>query len=131
MPLKTRLTTRGFETYLERIVQVGLDVDAAADEMLVAGGEVLLEGMHRRVPKDTGNLGEHLAVSDPKQDGNFHFIDIGLLKGTDPNTARYGGVQEFGSAHTPAHPYIRPTLDADMGKARKAMRQVAEEKGIL
>lgn len=131
MPIKTRLTTKGFEEYLEKLVQAGKDVDAVADQALTAGGQVLLDGMHRRVPKDTGNLDEHLKMSAPQQDGNFHYIDIGLLHGTDPTTARYGAVQEFGSAHTAAQPYIRPTLDSDMGKARKAMRKVFEEQALL
>lgn len=131
MPIKTRLTTKGFEEYLEKIAQAGQDIDAIADEALAAGGAILLDGMQRRVPKDTHNLEEHLAVSEPQRDGNFHYIDVGLLHGTDANTARYGGVQEFGSAHTPAQPYVRPTMDEDMGKARKAMRQVFKEKDIL
>ena len=28
-----------------------------------------------------------------------------------PNVGVYAAVQEYGSAHTPAHPYLRPALD--------------------
>jgi HK97 gp10 family phage protein len=131
MGLKTKLTTKGFEDYLERLAAAHADIDAICDEALAAGGEILLEGMQRRVPKDTHNLENHLSVSEPMQDGNFHSINIGLVGEVDAKTALYGNVQEFGSAHTPAQPYVRPTMDEDMGKARKAMRQVFKEKGAL
>ncbi len=130
MPIKTRLTTKGFEEYLENIARAGKNIDVIADEALEAGGEILLDGMHRRVPKDTGNLDANLELMGPVQDGNFHYIDVGLGKGTDADTARYGNVQEFGSATTPAQPYVRPTLDSDMGKARRAMRDVFIESGL-
>jgi len=131
MPIKTRLTTQGFAEYLEKIAQAGSDIDAAADEALQAGGTILLDGMQRRVPKDTGNLEAHLELMGPVQDGNFHYVDVGLGKGTDADTAGYGNVQEFGSATTPAQPYVRPTLDSDMGKAKKAMKAVFEESGLI
>jgi HK97 gp10 family phage protein len=127
MPIKTRLTTKGFEEYLERIAAAGANIDAIAEQALEAGGGVLLGGMQQRVPKDTRNLESHLAVEGPFRDGNFHWVEIGLAKNTDANTARYGNVQEFGSATTAAQPYVRPTLDHDMARARKAMKVVFVE----
>jgi HK97 gp10 family phage protein len=131
MPIKTRLTTNGFEAYLEKIGRAGQDVDAVTDEALQAGGGILKDGMKRRVAVDTHNLQNHIACSLPRADGNVHFVEIGLLKGTDANTARYGGVQEFGSAHTHAHPYIRPALDSDMVRARAEMRRVFKERKAI
>lgn len=137
MPIKTRLTTKGFEEYLEKIARAGRDIDAVADQALEAGGKILLDGMERRVPVGTaphdphpGNLKAHLELMGPFQDGNFHYIDVGLGKSTDADTARYGNVQEFGSATTPAQPYVRPTLDSDMAKARRAMKDIFVESGI-
>ena len=98
--------------------------------MLAAGGEVLLDGMKRRVPKDTHNLESHLTVDGPHQDGNFHYILVGISKSTDADTARYGNAQEYGTSSMPAQPYIRPTLDADKGKARRAMLEVAKREGL-
>jgi len=131
MPIKTRLTTKGFEEYLEEIARAGHDIDVITDHALQAGGQVLVEGMKERVAVDTHNLQNHIACSEPQQEGNLHFVEVGLLKDTDAETARYGNVQEFGSTKMPAHPYIRPTLDSDMGKARKEMRQVYKDEGIL
>lgn len=132
MGLKTKLTTKGFEDYLERLAAAGADIDGISDKALAAGGAVLTAGMRRRVPKDTGNLEENLTVTEPMQDGNFHFIEVGLVAGmVDAKTAIYGNVQEFGSSDVAAQPYIRPTMDEDMGKARKEMRKVFEEEGAL
>ena len=131
MVVKSRITTKGFEEYLEAIAKAGQNIDAIADEALLAGGEVLLEGMDRRVPKDTHNLEKHLALIGPVQDGNLHYVEVGNPPTTDANTARYGNEQEYGSANTPAQPYIRPSLDHDMGKARARMKEVFVEKGAI
>ena len=131
MPIKARLETKGFADYLERIAKAGLDVDAAAKEALQAGGELLLAGMQRRVPKDTGNLHDSLAVEGPFSEGNWHYVTVGLSSGADSETARYGNVQEFGSSSMAAQPYVRPTLDNDMSKARKVMRSVFKKWEVL
>lgn len=56
--------------------------------------------------------------------------DVGVihkLQFTDEKTAIYANVQEYGSATTPAHPYIRPALDEDKRAARKAMLKVLKQ----
>jgi HK97 gp10 family phage protein len=131
MPIKTRLTTKGFEEYLERLAKAGQDIDAISDEALAAGGELLLEGMQRRVPVKTGNLKSKLAVTHPAAEGNVHYIDVGLLHGTDAETARYGGAQEYGTSDMSAQPYIRPTFDSDMRAARAEMRRIFEQREAL
>lgn len=131
MPIKTRLTTKGFEEYLEVLAKAGEDIDAISDEALAAGGKVLVEGMQRRVPKKTMNLMNHIKVTAPQRDGNVHYIDVGLVHGTDADTARYGGAQEYGTSDMSANPYIRPTFDADMRAARARMREIFEARKAL
>jgi HK97 gp10 family phage protein len=130
MPTRAKLTLKGFDRYLEAIKEAGRDVDAAAARAVQAGGEVALNGMQERVPKDTHNLEEHLELQTGR-DGNVHYAEIGLLKDTDADTARYGNVQEFGSTTTAAQPYVRPTMDEDKNKIRKAMRESLEKDGLL
>jgi len=133
MPIKTRLTTQGAAEWLEAIAKAGGNVDAAADKALVAGGQILVKGMQQRAPKDTGNLAEHIKASEPQADGNFHYIEVGLVD-ADKVTSRYGNAQEFGWAshegHKAGHPYVRPTLDCDMTRARAAMVAVLKGEGI-
>ena len=126
MPIRTRFSTKGFEEALERLANMGQDIDAIADEGLTAAGKVFEAGFQQRVPVGSGNLRDHLGATPPKRDGDRHYIVIGMLPDTDPDTARYGIVQEFGAAHTEKHPYIRPTLDADTRKAREALKQALE-----
>jgi HK97 gp10 family phage protein len=128
-----KLTTKGFEEYLENLARAGKNIDAVTDKALNAGGEVLLKGMKRRVPKDTHNLENNLKIEGPKKDGNYHFVIVGLVH-ADANTARYGTAQEYGwlskKGHNPGQPYIRPTLDEDKRKAGKAMLEVFKEAGV-
>jgi HK97 gp10 family phage protein len=126
MAFKARLTTQGFDDFLEQIVASGKDVDQAADQALAAGGRVLLEGMQRRVPRDTGNLMDTLKIRGPLRDGNYHFVEVGLV-GADAETARYGTAQEYGTSNMAAQPYIRPAMNEDIRKARLAMRKAFEE----
>lgn len=131
MTTTLKLETKGFAEYLERIAQAGQDIDAIAAEALAAGGEILLDGMVRRVPKDTHNLEQHLSVDGPHQDGNFHYVEVGLGKSADAETARYGNAQEYGTSSMAAQPYVRPTLDNDMRQARAMMRSIFEKYGII
>ena len=135
MPIRTRLTTKGFDAYLQKLAEAGANIDAVTDEALAAGGEVLAKGMQSRAPVLTGNLRDNLAASAPKADGNLHFIEVGLKKEADGDTHRYALAQEYGWADRTGakagKPYIRPTLDADMGKARTAMRNVFKSRGAL
>lgn len=126
MTTRVKLTTKGFEPFMEQIARLGKNLDAVVDRALEAGAEVLLDGMQRRVPKDTHNLEENLHIDGPHQDGNYHYITIGLI-GADAETARYGNAQEYGTSSMAAQPYIRPTLDSDKRKAGAAMKKVFEQ----
>ena len=121
---------KGFDEYLQVIADAGKSVDGAAEKAVIAGADVLLAGMQRRVPKDTLNLHDHLKRTQPKREGNFVSVQVGVLE-ADADTARYGNVQEFGSATMKAQPYIRPTLDGDRAKMRRAQREALEADGVL
>lgn len=131
MATKGELSLKGLEQWLEALAAAGEDVDLVADEMLIAGGDVLLEGEQRRAPVDTHNLADHLEVTGPVVEGNEHIVRVGLAPDTDADTARYGNAQEYGWDENPGQPYIRPTFDIDGVKARKVMVEVAKEKGVL
>lgn len=127
MAIRMKLSTKGLEDAMEALAALGKDLDAAAATALMAGGEVLLDGMKQRVPKDTHNLEEHLVIEGPNQDGNFHSIEVGVVH-ADAETARYGNAQEYGTSSMAAQSYVRATVDADKGRASKAMRDsLAEE----
>lgn len=122
MAVRARITTKGMEETLEALVQAGRDIDALASQGLDAAGNVLLAGMQKRVPRDTGNLHDSLSVAGPFRDGNYHYVAVGLNADVDAETARYGTAQEYGwGPDHPGQPFIRPAVDEDMSKARRAL----------
>lgn len=133
--IRTRLETKGVSEYLERVAAAGRDIDEVTDRMLMAGGEVLLKGMRRRAPVLTHNLQGKLTIVGPVREGNTHYIWVGIPPNVDKDTARYALAQEFGwgdkQGAKAGQPYVRPTLDADSGAARKAMRNEAERSGLV
>lgn len=124
------LSTKGFEEYLERIATAGENVDDAADEALAAGGQVLVDGMQQRAPEAEGNLKQHIGATEPKSEGGFHWIEVGI-QDVDRETEMYFFYQEMGTASMAAHPYVRPTLDNDARAARAAMLQVFKARKVL
>lgn len=129
-----KLDLKGFDEYLEAIARAGRDVDAAARKALLAGAQPVKAEMQNLVAKDTHNLEEHIQIDGPYQDGNYHYVDVGLIlkKGlTDADTARYGLAQEYGTSSMQAHPYIRPGKDRARAKSRKAMKDSLIEDGVL
>jgi len=131
MTSRASLSLKGLDEYLEKIARAGQDVDEAAANAVVAGGDVLLDGMLRRVPIRTGLLSDTLSRTEPVRDGNLVAVEVGMPRNAPADVARYGNVQEYGSAETAAQPYIRPTIDQDAAKARQAQRKSLEQDGIL
>ena len=125
-----KLSTKGLEESLEALVALGRDIDDAAATALLAGCEVMQEEMKSLAPELTGNLKAHIQIDGPHQDGNYIFCEVGVIhkiEFTDADTARYANVQEYGSASTPAHPYIRPGIDRARNKANRAIRDSLAE----
>ncbi len=129
--MKIDQSTKGIAESLEVLAELGKNLDQAVVEALEAGGDTLLQGMDRRVPRKTGNLAEHLKRTPAEQDGNYTFIDVGIIHDiayTDTETARYGTAQEYGTSSMAAQPFIRPTLDEDKGAARMAIIEKLKER---
>lgn len=131
MPTKVSISSSaGFEDFLSELSNADKDVDAVVDRALLAGAQPILEEMKRLVPKDTKNLLAHIRVKGPTRTGNDHQIEVGIIQDrtlTDPKTAIYANVMEFGSSSVKASPYIRPGYDHKKKEAIRVMKQVFEE----
>lgn len=125
-----KLDLRGLSAYLEDLAQAGQDVDAAAQRALEAGAQPILTQMKIDVPKDTHNLEGHLDVDGPHREGNFSYVDVGVIT-DDKETAIYGNVQEYGSSSVEAHPYIRPALKGKRAAAMRAMKDSLKSEGLV
>jgi HK97 gp10 family phage protein len=131
MTVRVQWKMDGFGKYLEDIAKAGQNVDAACDRAVSAGGDVILAGMQERVHKLTGNLEANLECTAPAADGNFHYIEVGMRKGVDADTARYGNAQEYGGSKNPPNSYIRAGFDEKRSAARAAMRDSLKKDGVL
>lgn len=134
MTTQTNVKTSGFDEYLEKIAKAGSNIDASADKAVLAGGEVFQDEMIANVPLLTGNLADHIKIKGPIRDGNFHYVEVGVIHDdafTDAETARYGNAQEYGSVKNAAHPYIRPGATSGKPKATKKMKESLIEDGAI
>jgi HK97 gp10 family phage protein len=125
-----RMDLRGLGNYLEELARAGQDVDEAADRALEVGATPIVQEMRALVPKDTRNLEFHIKFDGPYREGNYHFVDIGVIT-DDKETAIYGNVQEYGSSSVQAQPYIRPSFQGKKGAAMRAMKASLQSEGLL
>lgn len=124
-----KLELTGLANYLEDLARAGKDVDAAAQRALADGAQPILDEMKALVPKDTRNLERHLKIDGPHLDGNFSYVEIGIIT-DDKETAVYGNVQEYGSSSVAAQPYIRPSFKSKRAAAMKAMKASLKAEGL-
>jgi HK97 gp10 family phage protein len=137
MTCRYQFDLKGMSEYLEEIARAGQNVDAAAAAAVTAGGSVVHAAMLEKVPvgeapddPHPGNLKRHLVLTPAQQDGNFIWVDVGMDLDADADTAIYGNVQEYGSAHNHAQPYIRPSFDNNKRQVRQAEKQTLVEMGV-
>lgn len=142
MTCRVTYSMKGIEDLLETLTQKGLDVDASAAKAVAAGGDEILEGMLDNVPVGNvitdphpGQLKRTLKRTEPKLDGNYTFVEIGIPRSASADVARYGNAQEFGyrrgGKNYPPQSYIRTGLDQKKAAARKALRAALIKDGML
>lgn len=76
------------------------DEIADPDRALDASGRLVEQRARAGAPVDTGALARSITATRE-----------GVEVRVGPNVGVYAAVQEYGSATTPAHPYLRPALD--------------------
>lgn len=85
---------------------------------LRAGGRVLVKGMKSRVPVRTGKLRDSITVTTAaKVTKNRSNASVGFKK----PVSRIAHLIEFGTKHSKAEPFIRPTIDQDGQEAITAI----------
>ena len=138
MTTRGELSLKGLEEYLEDLAAAGEDVDQAAANALIAGGDVILPGMQELVAVDTGDLKDHLHRTEPVRDGNLTIVEIGVFDGEnlpDAKLAKKANAQEYGytrgGKHYPGQPYARPGFDNKKRAALEVMKESLREDGAL
>lgn len=96
-------------------------------DALTHAAEPMRQQMSTNAPRESGQLGAHIIVSTARQSVG----DAGAVGRNDDQQASvavgpakpffYGGMNEFGTVHIPAHPWARPAFDAEADKVPAAM----------
>ena len=90
---------------------------------LKAGGRVLVKGMKARAPRRTGQLADSPTVSSAaKVTQGRSQASVAFKK----PVSRRVHLTEFGTEHSRARPFIRPTLEQD---GREAIKAIGENIG--
>lgn len=133
MTTKAYFSVKGLGEYMEAIQKAGKDIDAAAQRALTAGAPILQGEMQDLVPFDTGDLSDHIQIDGPHQEGNFSYIEVGVVT-ADAETARKGNAQEYGwSSGGKFHPgksYIRPAIDRKRALVLRTIRESLKAEGL-
>jgi HK97 gp10 family phage protein len=96
--------------------------DEALDRTLRDAAKAILEAARARVRVLTGRLRESLTVGRVAKDAKARKGDA-IFVGSSSPLAHF---QEFGTAHHPPHPFMRPAYDARANAARRII-----EAGLL
>lgn len=142
MVCRVSSSMKGIENLIENITQMGLDVDASAAKAVVAGGDEILDGMLDNAPVGNasqdphpGQLKRNLERTEPKLDGNYTFVEVGVSRRASADVARYGNAQEYGyrrgGKNYPPQSYIRKGYDEKKNAARKALKESLVKDGML
>lgn len=91
---------------------------AVATAAAAAGAAVLESGAKRRASRKAGKLANDIDATAPRARGPKVSA---LVTATDDHAA----AEEFGTAHHPAHPYLRPTLHEDSAAVFRAAAAAA------
>lgn len=104
---------------LELMVQLertSTGLEDGKKEALEAGGKVLQGEAKKTVRKRTGNLKEHIELSEVEDDDIFVYVD-------NQGKAYYGHMLEFGTSKMPAKPFMAPSLNKSKMKINQAMAE--------
>lgn len=99
MTTAARVEVEGDERLASTLRTAADDLGDMSDA-LDAAGRLVEQRARTGAPVDTGALGR-----------SIHASRSGVEVAVGPSVGVYGAVQEYGSDHTPAHPYLRPALD--------------------
>lgn len=117
-PLKTDIRgSREMEALLKKLGPVA--AGRAGDRALRAGAKPIVAAAKRKVHVRSGALRDSIvAVPERRRKGADERV---ILIGFKPPASRRAHLEEFGTSHSPAHPFMRPALDETHGEALAEM----------
>lgn len=129
------------DEFLKKISRLGSDFDDVADEVLQAGGEVVLRKVRsslasvvgkgtKEESRSTGQLVASLGLSPSRlnKDGN-HDVKIGFAepRSDGESNAKLANILEYGKHGQPAKPFLKPAKTASKAECISVMEAKLEE----
>jgi HK97 gp10 family phage protein len=107
MPEGVQLQIEGLKELEDALLSLPEDIrKQVLTEAIDAAAEILKDEAKRRAPRVTGKLADSIEVREAKpKKGEAVRRLIG------PKGVKYAGFVEYGTAHNPPKPYMRPTHD--------------------
>jgi len=129
------------DDFLEKISRLGSDFDSVAEDVLKAGGEIVLakaksnlSGVVGKGTKEksrsTGQLESALGLSSARLDRNGnHNVKIGFAepRADGESNAKIANILEYGKHGQPAKPFMKPAKTASKSECISAMKRKLEE----
>ena len=130
------------EDFLEKISRLGSEFDEVAEEVLQAGGEVVLSKAKRNLSavvgkntkyksRSTGELVSALGLSSARLDKNGnHNVKIGFAepRADGESNAKIANILEYGKHGQTAKPFMKPAKTASKAECISVMEKKLEEK---
>ena len=107
----------GMGVLLEQVNKMGAKADEASKEALISAGELLQADTKKRAPVLTGNLRDHVKVSEVEKGSINVYVD-------SQGKAYYGYMIEVGTSKMSAQPFMYPAFMANQDNIEKKMIEV-------
>jgi HK97 gp10 family phage protein len=105
---------QGLDELMAQIERTSLGIENAKNDALEAGGKVMQKETKNAARKRTGNLKEHIELSDVKNGEINVYVD-------NQGKAYYGHMLEFGTSKMSAKPFMGPAFNKSKVKINQAM----------
>src|SRR5690625_2786742 len=105
---------QGLDELMLELEKAERDTEESKKEALEAGGKVMQTAAKNLVRVRSGNLKDHIELSDVENDKIEVYVD-------NQGKAYYGYMLEFGTSKMSAIPYMGPAFNASTGEMQQAM----------
>lgn len=111
----------GVEEFLTAMKKKGDLLESQQEKIINAGAEILKKEIEARAPVLTGNLKQHIVITEVRKDPDGAFVYVGP---SDPGKGFYGRMIEFGTVKMRARPFVEPSY---LSKKSEVLERIAAE----
>ncbi|MGI6452444.1 MAG: HK97-gp10 family putative phage morphogenesis protein [Syntrophomonadaceae bacterium] len=115
------VTLEGMDEILDRLKKLGQRSAPAENQALYAGAKIVRDNASQRAPrslKAKEHLADNIVISEPKQDENGKYVEVG------PKAPFfYGKFLEYGTSKMTARPFMGPAQAESKKQVLETIRQ--------